>query len=56
MPSGVAVAALLILLVPLGGQISVLLSLIVASLLLALVVWSSAVSAGRRVSGRHSSF
>jgi low temperature requirement protein LtrA len=36
----VAVAALLILLVPLGGQISVLvLSLIVASLLLAVVVW-----------------
>ena len=36
----VAVAALLILLVPLGGQISVLLlSLIVASLLLTLVVW-----------------
>jgi low temperature requirement protein LtrA len=36
----VAVAALLILLVPLGGQMSVLLlSLIVASLLLALAVW-----------------
>ena len=36
----VAVAALLILLVPLGGQLSVLLlSLIVASLLLALAVW-----------------
>ena len=36
----VAVAALLILLVPLGGQISILLlSLIVSTLLLALVVW-----------------
>ena len=41
----VAVAALLILLVPLGGQISVLLlSLIVASLLLTLVVWEASYS------------
>jgi hypothetical protein len=36
----VAVAALLVLLVPLGGQVSaLLLSLIVASLLPALAVW-----------------
>ena len=41
----VAVAALLILLVPLGGQISaLLLSLIVASLLLTLVVWEASYS------------